>query len=158
MPDGVSTVHFADSSGVAWSNAVSLVVDGWSGHFFGGGQQQIIFGDNATGLTDSQLAQIQFRNPAGVAVGMYPARILATGEVVPKAEGAPPDLRLAQQPAGMQVTLQGELGSTYSIEASTDAVHWVPLTNEVNSTGTMTVTDTAAANYPVRFYRARLMP
>jgi hypothetical protein len=58
----------------------------------------------------------------------------------------------------MQVKLHGEAGRMYSIETSTDLVHWTPWTNILNSTGTMTVTDTAATNYPARFYRTRLMP
>jgi hypothetical protein len=158
LPDAASVVHFADSSAVAWSNAVNLIVDHWSGAYFGGARQQINFGNDAGALADGQLGQIQFRNPAGVPAGIYTARMLATGELVPKAEGAPPALVLARQPAGMQVRLQGEVGSTYSIETSTDMVHWVPWTNAVAADGTITVTDTAATNYPARFYRARLVP
>jgi hypothetical protein len=67
-------------------------------------------------------------------------------------------MSLSPQPGGMQVTLQGVAGRTYSIETSTDLVHWTPWTNQLNSTGTITITDTAATNYPMRFYRAREMP
>jgi hypothetical protein len=58
----------------------------------------------------------------------------------------------------MRVTLQGEAGRTYTIETSTDLVHWAPWTNVVNSTGTMNVMDKAAVDYPARYYRAHLMP
>ena len=90
---------------------------------------------------------------------MYAARILANGEIVP-ATGAPlpANMLLQSQPGGMQVTLQGEAGRTYSIETSIDLVHWAPWTNQLNASGTMTVTDTDATNHPARFYRARLMP
>jgi hypothetical protein len=67
-------------------------------------------------------------------------------------------MALQRQSNGMQVTLQGEAGRTYAIETSTDLVHWAAWTNQVNTNGTMTVTDTDSPNYPRRFYRARLMP
>jgi len=67
-------------------------------------------------------------------------------------------MALSPQPGGMRVTLQGTPGHTYSIETSTDLVHWTPWTNAVNTTGTISITDTAATNYPMRFYRAREVP
>jgi hypothetical protein len=157
LPSGASVLHFADSSSVTWSNEPMLMVDGWSGSLFGGGPQQIIFGNNAGALTAGQLGKIQFQNPAGLAAGTYPAKILASGEIVPNSGAAvPASMALAQQPGGMQVTLQGEAGRTYCIEVSTDMVHWVAWTNCVNTNGTTCVTDTA--NCPARFYRARLVP
>jgi len=154
-----SIVNFADSSSVTWSNEPMLIVEGWSGSLFGGGAQQIVFGNNSNALTSTQLAHIQFHNPAALTNGIYPARILSNGEIVPSTGGAlVASMALQSQPGGMQVTLQGEAGRTYTIETSTDLVHWAPWTNVVNSTGTMTVTDAAAANYPARFYRARLLP
>jgi hypothetical protein len=67
---------------VAWSNQATLFIDNWNGSPAGGGQHRVIFGSNASSLTPQQLSQIQFRNPAG-ANGTSPARILATGEIVP---------------------------------------------------------------------------
>jgi len=154
-----SIVNFANSSSVTWSNEAMLIIEDWTGSLFGGGSQQIIFGNDSNALTSSQLAHIQFHNPAGLANGFYSARFLSNGEIVPSAGGAmPTSMALQPQPGGMQLKLQGEAGRTYSIETSTDLVHWVPWTNIVNSTGTMIVTDTASSNYPARFYRARLMP
>jgi lysophospholipase L1-like esterase len=43
----------------------------------------VIFEGGATGLTTGQLACIGFHNPAGMPEGLYGAKILATGEVVP---------------------------------------------------------------------------
>ncbi|HEY2084298.1 MAG TPA: hypothetical protein VGI88_16070 [Verrucomicrobiae bacterium] len=159
MPSGPSVMRFADSSSMTWSNDPLLVIQGWSGSLSGGGQQQIIFGNSSTALTGTQLAQIQFQNPAGLAAGNYPARILSTGEIVPNTS-APmhPSMALKPQPSGMQLTLHGEAGRTYSIEVSTDLVNWVPWTNQTTSDGTITVTDTDSGNYPARFYRAKLMP
>jgi hypothetical protein len=154
-----SMISFNDSSSVAWSSEPRLIIEGWGSSLNGGGLQQVIFGNNSNGLTATQLAQIQFHNPAGLASGMYPARILANGEIVPAA-AAPSvaSMALQPQPGGMKVTLQGVAGRTYLIETSTDLVHWAPWTNQLNTTGTMTVTDTDATNYPARFYRAQLMP
>jgi len=154
-----SIMTFANSGSVPWDNEPQLIIEGWSGSLFGGGTQQIVFGNNSNGLTSPQLAHIQFHNPAGLTNGMYPARILANGEIVPATGGPlPTNMLLQSQPGGMLVTLHGEAGRSYSIETSTDMVHWAPWTNQVNATGTMTVTDTDAKNYPARFYRARLMP
>ena len=55
----------------------------WNGNLSGGGAEQLKFGTSPSGLTPNQRAQIQFANPAGLPAGNYPARILATGEVVP---------------------------------------------------------------------------
>ncbi len=154
-----SIVNFANSSSVTWSNEPLLTIEGWSGSLLGGGAQQIVFGNDSNALTSAQLARIQFHNPAGLTNGIYPARILSHGEIVPAVAAAlPASMALQARPGGMQVTLQGEAGRTYAIETSTDLMHWAPWTNVVNSTGTMTVTDTTAANCPARFYRARLMP
>jgi hypothetical protein len=159
MPSGASTLRFANSSSVAWSNGPILFVQNWNGSLYGGGQQQIIFGNSSAALTAQQLAQIQFQNPAGLAAGTYPARILATGEIVPSS-GATPPTQLGLRPAtnGMQLTIQGQAGRNYSIQVSTDLVHWVTWTNQTNSSGTCSVCDTAATNCPARFYRAVQMP
>src|SRR6185312_12405437 len=78
----------------------------------------------------TQVAHIQFHNPAGMAGGTYPARMLATGEIVPASGAAlPASMALSPQPGGMQVILQGEAGRVYSIETSTDLVHWSTWTN-----------------------------
>lgn len=157
MPSNTAIVNFADSSGVTWSNGPSLIVENWSGSLAGGGQQQIVFGNNSSALTAQQLAQIQFHNPAGLAAGDYPATILSTGEIVPRADfPTQASISIAPQSNGIQLTLQGQAGRTYSIEVSTDLVHWVPWTNQMNTNGTMHITDTA--NLPARYYRARLMP
>jgi hypothetical protein len=159
MPSGASVMHFADSSSMTWSNDSVLIIANWSGSLFGGGAQQIIFGNSSTALTATQLAQIQFQNPAGLAAGTYPAKILSAGEIVPiSSVPAHPNMALQSQPTGMRVTLQGEAGRTYSIEVSTDLVNWVAWTNQTTSDGTISITDTESKNFPARFYRAKLMP
>lgn len=157
MPAGPSTLHFADSSSLLWSNGPVLFVSNWSGSIYGGGQQQIVFGNGSSALTSRQLAQIQFQNPAGLPSGTYPTRILATGEIVPDS-GRPPQLSLQTQSNGMQLTVQGEAAHNYTVQVSTDLVHWVAWTNQTNSSGSFSVTDTNAANCPARFYRAVELP
>jgi len=49
----------------------------------GGGDDQLKFGSDASGLTVSQLNQIRFVSPAGFSPGEYLALILNTGEIVP---------------------------------------------------------------------------
>ncbi|HLX72630.1 MAG TPA: hypothetical protein VKV04_23660 [Verrucomicrobiae bacterium] len=159
MPAGASIIRFADSSGQTWSNGPSLMIENWSGSPYGSGAQQIIFGKSAGALTAQQLAQIQFQNPTGLASGIYPARILSSGEIVPDPVVAPqPQLALQPQANGMRLTLQGVSGSNYAIEVSTDLVHWLAWTNQACSNSTFSVTDCEATNYPMRFYRAALAP
>lgn len=81
-----SVLHFADSSGAAWTASQILRIDNWSGSPTGGGTEQLIFGSTSTGLSTTQLGQIQFLDPAGFAAGTYGATILSTGEVVPVPE------------------------------------------------------------------------
>ena len=83
LSPGASALHFANSGSLAWSNAASLIISNWSGSLSGGGSQQILFGNDQTGLTPQQLGQVQFINPAGLPSGTYPAQILSNGEVVP---------------------------------------------------------------------------
>ncbi len=101
MGGGSAAVHFASSSAQTWTG--SLVIRQWDG-----GSEGVFFGANATGLTAGQLAQISFADPAGYAPGTHPARILATGEVVPDA--APADY--VTIPAGGNYDdITGALGS-----------------------------------------------
>lgn len=159
MPAGATVVRFADSSGEVWSNGVSLMIENWTGSLYGGGQQRIVFGNSSAALTAQQLAQIDFQNPAGLVAGTYPARILSTGELVPDpAIPLPTQMSLQPQANGMLLTIQGEAGSNYTIEISTNLVNWVAWTNQVDSNGTFSVTDTGTTNCPMRFYRTVLVP
>jgi autotransporter-associated beta strand protein len=83
LGSNVHTLTFAASNGVSWTSPATLIVTGWTGGYNGttGTAGQIVVGSSATGLTASQLGQILFFN----GTNYYSATILATGEVVPKA-------------------------------------------------------------------------
>jgi hypothetical protein len=83
LPDAPATVRFKESRSVPWDSGAALVITNWSGSTDGGGADRVIFGSNAQGLSPAQLSQVRFRNPVGFAAGTYPAKILATGEIVP---------------------------------------------------------------------------
>jgi hypothetical protein len=55
------------------------------------------------------------------------------------------------------LTLGGELGRRYGIEASTDLMEWTPLAELTNSTGHVEFSDALPAGSSQRFYRARLI-
>jgi hypothetical protein len=78
-------LHFAASSGMSWIPSALIVVTNWNNS----GNTRIFFGSAASALTASQLAQIQFSNPGGLAAGVYSAKILSTGEVVPDQASSP---------------------------------------------------------------------
>lgn len=82
MPAGACILRFQDCNGIAWSNAAALSIPAWDGSPAGGGAHQIFFGSSSNGLTPAQLGQIRFVNPDGL-TGIYPAAILASGEIVP---------------------------------------------------------------------------
>ncbi len=53
-----------------------------------------------------------------------------------------------------QLTVYGDAGRSYTVQASTNLVDWTLVTTLVNPNGTMTVVDPAATNFSYRFYRA----
>jgi len=58
----------------------------------------------------------------------------------------------------IQLTIPGQVGRTYVIEASTNLQSWVPLTAVVNVNGRLEVVDPYAKKSSRRFYRAILVP
>jgi hypothetical protein len=55
-----------------------------------------------------------------------------------------------------RLTLQGDVGATYVIEGSSDLKAWDVVGVYYNSTGTVTIEDSAAAGANARFYKATL--
>jgi hypothetical protein len=83
FPNGSATLRLANSSAQPWASSAILYVTNWHGSASGGGVTQLRFGSNSSGLTAPQLAQIRFN----ISGSLQPAKILATGEVVPGATG-----------------------------------------------------------------------
>jgi hypothetical protein len=155
---GACALRFAASGDLVWSNQASLKIQNWAGSLTGGGNQQIIFGNDASALTAKQLSQIAFLNPVGAPPGIYPAKILSTGEIVPQTfalSGSLPAIRLLPQLDGaMRITLRGQAGGNFMIEVSTNLVDWQFWTNQTATNGNLSILDNDAKNHPVRFYRA----
>jgi len=60
--------------------------------------------------------------------------------------------------SGLRLTLAGELGGQFQLEASTNLTNWAVITTLTNSMGRMQFTDPAVTNTPIRFYRAVQLP
>jgi hypothetical protein len=58
----------------------------------------------------------------------------------------------------VQLSLSGLSNFNYRIDASSDLLHWGTLTTVPNPGGTLQFIDGAAASFPLRFYRAVLIP
>jgi hypothetical protein len=54
--------------------------------------------------------------------------------------------------------LSGMPGKTYVLQASTDLIHWTPISTNVPPATIQTLIDPGASNFPQRFYRAVQMP
>jgi hypothetical protein len=141
-------LRFADSHTNSWASQLSgvvprLVVYGWAGSTNGGGTDQLAFGSSNSGLTASQLAQIQFINPAGFASGTYPARILSTGEVVPTPR---PTLTAQKQGTNLVISWSGN----YILQTATNVIGpYLDVTNQTNPYS-------ANVNqFPMQFFRLR---
>ena len=110
---GSGVVKFAASSGVAWTGSTELNIASWNGWAGGGGPSQLFAGANSSGLTASQLSQIQFVNPLGLS-GNFAAKTLSSGEIVPVF--SPPSFGGQPQPqvavAGANVTFTATVNGT----------------------------------------------
>jgi autotransporter-associated beta strand protein len=84
---GSSVINFANSSASTWTGGTTLTIANWDGNWSGGGADQLVFGSALSALGAGQVSQIKFLNPGGV-TGLFNARILATGEIVPVPEPA----------------------------------------------------------------------
>jgi hypothetical protein len=80
---GNCQLTFANSSALAWAAGKTLTVSNWNGLVSGGGTDELFFGATSSDLTLTQLAQIRFVNPTGFPAGVWFAKLLPTGEVVP---------------------------------------------------------------------------
>ncbi|MGE9292540.1 MAG: hypothetical protein ACQKBW_02915 [Puniceicoccales bacterium] len=75
------TLNFADSSSSTWSG--TLLITNWGNDNSESEFSQIYFGTDASSLTADQVNSISFVNPEGMAPGIYGAKLLANGQLVP---------------------------------------------------------------------------
>ncbi|MGA2556269.1 MAG: LamG-like jellyroll fold domain-containing protein, partial [Verrucomicrobiota bacterium] len=59
---------------------------------------------------------------------------------------------------GLSLMLQGTMGQSYVIQASTNLVNWQPITNFVSTNWPVYFYDPTATNFAERFYRVKLGP
>jgi hypothetical protein len=73
---------------------------------------------------------------------------------------APPQIKSITQLSDHRFRLlwEGSANLTYTIEASTNLVNWITLTNLSSQAGIFEFTDSATTNFARRFYRARWSP
>jgi sugar lactone lactonase YvrE len=53
----------------------------------------------------------------------------------------------------VQLNITGTAGTGYNVQASTDLINWLTLSNITSTNTTLEYTDISATNYPARFYR-----
>jgi hypothetical protein len=141
-------LRFADSHTNDWRGGLTwrippLLVYNWNGSTNGGGSDQLVFGNNSSALTASQLAQIQFVNPAGFPSGNYPARILSTGEVVPTTA---PTLGFQNNGASLVLNWPGN----FILQSATNVLG--PYVDVPEATSPYTVN---VSQFPMQFFRLR---
>ena len=78
-----NTVNFGNSSGNSWRTL--LQIDNYTAN-----SNHLYVGTDASGLTSTQLGEIQFINPTGKPTGTYSGQIQSSGEVVPGPLWTPP--------------------------------------------------------------------
>jgi hypothetical protein len=158
LPSSACAIHLHDSSSLGWSTAAILNITNWAGSLYGGGMQQLVFGNTSSALTPAQLAQITFVKPAHLPPANYPTRILASGEIVPDSGSALPLLvsLSASSNGTVQLGLGGEISNKYEIDISSNLVNWTPWRTQTDLSG-MIYLSNSAADVPQRFYRAMLI-
>jgi len=73
-----AVLHFADSHGQPLNPSGVLAITNWNGSPNGGGNHQLIFGNNAQGWSQAQLSKTLFLNPGGFAPGVYGVNVKIT--------------------------------------------------------------------------------
>lgn len=65
---------------------------------------------------------------------------------------------ISWSPGGIQLSLSGQGGATYSVESSTNLLNWAEVTNFVNLNGSFQFSAPSPIEDQRRFYRAKQMP
>jgi hypothetical protein len=129
-----ATIRMGSSSGQTWTPGALLLITNWNS------SDHVFAGNNASGLTASQLRQVEFVNPGGFTLGTYPAQILSTGEVVP---GALPSLLASRTGSTLVLTWPGNY---QLLSATNTAGPWTPVAGASSPW-------TASRSKPAEFFR-----
>ena len=140
---GSTVLRFKDSRDASSEWNGRLAIRNWSGSTNGGGTDQVFVGTTAQGLTSAQLQRISFYNPEGLPPGTYPARILATGEIVPGGGG--PSVGYSRMSRGLVLSWSGN----YQLWTTTNLVSPWSLIAGATSPYTNSFTS------PKRFFKLR---
>ncbi len=128
----------------------------WQLRELSGGSGQATFNDlrASFGLGDAtsvDLVRVEW--PSGMVTEL---RDLATKQFLTIVE--PPRLAAISRTGGAaKVSMGGGIGFSYALETSSDFVSWLPLRTNTATSSTIEFEDAVAANFPHRFYRARLV-
>lgn len=87
LGENTARLRFADSSNVEWNTESSLMIFDANHRI-----RQLTFGNSGHGVSNSQLKQIGFVNPAGLPDGTYTAKINDKGELTPHIKVVPVNL------------------------------------------------------------------
>ncbi len=111
---GVHSLKFADSNLIGWTAGKSLTITGWTGSYHGtSGTAGQLFVGSSSGLTPTQLSQIQFKDGSN---NLFPAILLSTGEVVPSQTFAADYFRSI---------LTGNWSTASNWQSSADNIYWI---------------------------------
>jgi len=96
--------------------------------------------------TSNELSGVAYGNGTFVVVG-FAGTILQSGKVGPR-------LGIQLQPGDLvQGTINGAAGQTYLVQASSDLIDWMTLTNVVSTNASAPFFDADPTNFSRRFYR-----
>lgn len=114
---GSPVLKFAASQGVAWTAGKLLTITGWDGEeglTAYPGSAKIYVGTDVSGLTETQMAQIVFVRPNGVAF-CQGASLLPDGELVPAKRPFITNVTGSQPHSNSLLSFSGYVGSTITI-------------------------------------------
>ncbi|MEI9961813.1 MAG: immunoglobulin domain-containing protein [Limisphaerales bacterium] len=122
---------------------------------------------NGTNIFGATNASYSFANVQPADTGNYSVVVANVAGSVTSADAAlallpPPAAQfqsISRQPDGsLQISFNGDTGWTYTVEVSTNLVHWSVLTNLTSDSGIFNLTIGSTTNSPQQFYRTRVGP
>jgi glucose/arabinose dehydrogenase/PKD repeat protein len=146
---------FGDSYEVA--APVWLKIERLGNHFTGyvslDGMDWLLIGSQTVSMSDTIYV--------GLAVSSHDSLVLNTSTFANLQMITPliPAMSLSKRTDGaLELSITGQIGASYLTEASTNLTVWVPISTNVNSSGTIKLSDAEMQNFTQRFYRAFLVP